>query len=172
MIRELRALIGGSRLELDVPQRGVETDPGAQELDTLVGAFVYQAMHDGMLRVWIGVDRASGEPFLKYFGPLGYDPKNQIWWDMVPPPSECYPGMLQVCLTLAELDQGFPIKGMIPAIKQGKRLRLELEVNEIDSFQIAWDESYADNRDTAGTSYPEEGQAGDRRSDGDAAQPA
>ncbi|MBN4058961.1 hypothetical protein JYU10_00660 [bacterium AH-315-J04] len=112
-------------------------------LRRLLGAIVYQAMNDGMLKIRIGVDRASGEPWMKYFGPLDDAPDKQISWDMVPPDACWYPRMLQVCLSLAELDQGLPIEGMIPAIKQRKRLRLKFTIDTIDSFQIAWDADYA-----------------------------
>lgn len=116
-------------------------------------------MHDGMLKIWIGVDRDSGEPFMKYFGPLGYHPDKQVWWDMVPPEAYCYPTMLQVCLSLAELDQCLPIKGMIPANKKRERLSLELTVDTIDSLQIAWDAVYALDPEQSQTSYPEDDQA-------------
>lgn len=123
-----------------------EIDAEKRWLKPLLGCVVYQAMDDGMIKVRIGVDRASGEPFMKYFGPIDYDPEKQIWWDMVPAPSECYPGMLQVCLSLAELDQGLPIKGVIPATKNRRRLNLRLAVEEMESFEIAWDEEYASNQ--------------------------
>jgi hypothetical protein len=89
----------------------------------------------------------------------------------VPPEAYCYPVMLQVCLSLAELEECLPIKGAIPAIKQGKRLRLELEVDELDSFQIAWDPEYSSDRRTAEKSSPEERQTNARGGDGNAAHP-
>lgn len=148
-----------------------EIDAEKRWLKPLLGAVIHQAMHDGMLKIRIGVDRASGEPFMKYFGPIEYDPEKQIWWDMVPPPLECYPGMLQVCVSLAELDQGFPIKGIIPATKDWRRLNLHLAIEEMGSFEIAWDEKYASDRseeraviDLSGS----EGEEGDD-SDGDGA---
>lgn len=130
-----------------------------RSLKPLLGCLVHQAMHDGMLKIWIGVDRDSGEPFMKYFGPLGYDPDKQVWWDMVPPEAYCYPTMLQVCLSLAELDQCLPTKGMIPANKKRERLSLELTVDTIDSLQIAWDAVYALDPEQSQTSYPEDDQA-------------
>ena len=52
--------------------------------------------------------------------------------------------MLQVCISLAELDAELPLKGTISAVKGRKHLNLELEVSEIHSFQLAWDKEYAD----------------------------
>jgi len=121
-----------------------EIDAAERWLKPLLGSVIHQAMHDRMLKIRIGVDSVSGKPFMKYFGPRGDDADRLIWWDMVPPPSQCYPGMLQLCLSLAELDQNLPIRGVLPAIKEGKRVRLELMVNEICSFQIEWKESYTE----------------------------
>lgn len=147
-----------------------EVNADKRGLKAVLGWLVYLAMSYGTTKLRVGVNRESGEPWMKFFGPRWYC--HPTWWDIVPPEAYSYPTMFQVCLSLAKLDQGLPIRGMIPAIKLGKRLRLELKINEIDSFQIAWDESYAENRDSAGTSYPEEGEADGRGSDGDAAPPA
>ena len=65
-----------------------EIDAEKRWLKPLLGCVVHQAMHDGMTKVRIGVDRASGEPLMKYFGPIDYDAEKRIWWDMVPAPSE------------------------------------------------------------------------------------
>ena len=144
-----------------------EVDADKRWLKPLLGAIVYQAMHDGMLKVRIGVDPPSGEPFMKYFGTLDYDQDKQTWWDMVPLPAECYPAMVQVCLTLAELDQSLPIRGVIEARKGKKRLHLQVEVHEINSFEISWDPKYAIGRDQAAGNLPcEEENAADLKSDG------
>jgi len=123
-----------------------DIDAEKRWLKPLLGSVIHQAMHDGMTKIQIGVDRASGEPFMKYFGPIDYDPDKQIWWDMVPPPSKCYPAMLQVCLSVAELEPRLPIKGVIPATRNRRRLNLRLAVEELESFEIAWDEEYASDR--------------------------
>lgn len=116
------------------------------KLRELLGLIVYQAMHDGMMKVRIGVAHESGESFMKYFGPIDYDREKQIWWDMVAPPSRCYPRMLQICLSLAQLREELPIKGLIPAIRDRKRLNLYFTAQEMDSFEIAWDDEYALDR--------------------------
>lgn len=145
-------------------------NPDRRGLKPVLGWLVHHAMQESSTRLRLGVNRESGEAWMKFFGPRWY--RQPIWWDMVPPEAYCYPTMLQVCLSLAELDQGLPITGMIPAIKQGKRLRLELTVDTIDSFQITWDAVHALDRAQSESCYPEEGQGDDRRSDGDATQPA
>lgn len=139
-------------------------------LKPLLGCLVHMAMKDGAIKLALGVARETQKPWMKILGPVWY--RQRIWCDLVPPEAYCYPTMFQVCLSLAELNQDLPIKGVIPAIKQGKRLRLGLTVDTIDSFQIAWDAIHSFDRAHSKTSYPEEAQAGDRGSDGDAAQPA
>lgn len=81
---------------------------------------------------------------------------------MVPPGAYCYPTMLQVCLSLAWVGDELPIKGTIPAIKRMKRLRLDFTVNEIDSFEIAWDATHAYDKAQVTPVYPEEGGAVER----------
>jgi len=124
-----------------------EMAKASPRLRELLGAIVCQAMHDGMLEIHIGVDRESGESFMKYFGPIEYETDKRIWWDMVAPPSRCYPKMLQICMSLvAQIRDQIPIKGLIPAVRSGKRLTLYLTVKEMNSFRIAWDDEYALDR--------------------------
>ena len=171
MIRRLCALGGRGKLKLGIVAEEIDLDPRGGELDLLLGAIVYQAMHDGMLKVRVGIDRASGEPFMKYFGPLHYAADKQIWWDMVAPPSRCYPRTLQICMSLAQLQEELPIKGIIAATKHRKRLNLHLAVEEIGSFEIAWDEKYASDRSGERTVIDlpgSEGEEGDDSAEDDA----
>ena len=143
----LRNLLSAKRLRVacfDFGDEELRSDHS--QLRRLLGAIVHQAMHDGMMKVRIGVDRASRGPFIKYFGPIDYDQEKQIWWDMCAPPPECYPAILQVCLSLAELEPQLPVRGTIPAIRSRKRLTLDLEMHEINSFQIGWDERHCGDR--------------------------
>ncbi|MGB2986247.1 MAG: hypothetical protein WBE26_10220 [Phycisphaerae bacterium] len=107
-----------------------------------------------MTKLRIGVDRKTKEPWMKFFGPRWYC--QPIWWDMVPPPADSYPTMLQICLSLAELEPQIPITGMIRAAKGRKHLPLQLEIDQIDSIQIAWGEVYALDREEAEVDYPDE----------------
>ncbi len=167
LIRSIRKMFASDALMISDWCGPEEIYAEQRWLKPLLGCAVHQAMQDGMIKIWMGVHRANGEPFMKYFGPLDYDVEKQIWWDMVPPPLECYPEMLRMCLSLAELDQGLPIKGMIPAIKQGKRLRLELKLNEIDSFEIAWEKKYASNQSGERTVIDLPGAEGEEADDSD-----
>jgi hypothetical protein len=75
---------------------------------------------------------------------------------MVPPPADSYPTMLQICLSLAELEPQIPITGIIRAAKGWKHLPLQLTIEQIDSIQIAWAEVYALDREEAEIDYPDE----------------
>ena len=147
-----------------------EVNPDRRGLKPVLGWLVYLAMSYGTMKLRVGVNRESGESWMKFFGPRWY--RHPTWWDIVPPEPYCYPVMLQICLSLAELQENLPIRGVIPAIRQGKHLRLELSVDEIDSFQIAWDQVFAWDRQSAGTSYPEEEHVDDGKGNGVDAQPA
>jgi hypothetical protein len=136
-------LLFGSRrdyLILRIPRAGVRVSPTSGEWDVLLGSIVLQAMHDGMLGIRVGLDLTFKEAFLKYFGPSHYEPDRRTWWDMYAPPPECYPRLLQVCFSLADLRTGFPVSGMLPAIRGGKRFSLLFETSELASFQIMWGE--------------------------------
>ncbi len=135
-----------------------------------LGWLVHSAMVDGMTKLTVGINRESGQSWMRFFGPRWY--RQPIWWDMVPPEPYCYPVMLQVCLSLGELEDDLPIRGVIPGLRHRKPVNLRLEISELGSFQIAWAKEYALDRRETGTALPEEGHAGDARSDGDAAQPA
>ena len=107
-------------------------------LRKLLGAIVYQAIHDRMWRVRIGVDRSTGHAFMRYFGPHDLGKDKQCWWKMVPPPAECYPAMVQLCLSLARLQPGLPFMGVIPAVMNRKKFNTDLLMNDIDSIEISW----------------------------------
>lgn len=113
-------------------------------LRELLGLVVCQAMHDGMLEVHIGIDPATGDSFMKYFGPFDWEPEKRIWWDMVAPPARFYARMLQICISLvSRVRDQLPIKGLIPAVKNRRRLTVYLTVEEINSFRISWDRDHA-----------------------------
>ena len=146
-------------------------DPDGPSLRLVLGWLVHIAMQDGMTKLSLGVNRETQEPWMKFFGPRWY--RQPIWWNMVPPEAYCYPTMLQVCLTLADLEYEFPIRGVIEARKGKKRLHLGVQVREIDSFEISWEKEYAIDQDQALGNLPsEEEHADDRKGNGDAAQPA
>lgn len=143
--------------------RTVDVVADRRGIKLVLGWLVHLAMSNGTTKLRMGINRDTGEPWLKFFGPRWY--RSPTWWEIVPPEAYCYPVMLQVCLSLAKLEEGFPLRGIIPGIKQGRRLSLEFELDELESFQIAWDPQYACDREQAGTTYREEEQSRDGRGD-------
>lgn len=140
----IRGILGSTRLLLgnfDFGDDEVRIDRA--QLRRLLGAITYQAMHDGMSRVRIGVADGKDEPFMQYFGPIDDDEEKRKWWDMVPPPSACYPLMLQICLSLAEVEASLPIRGAIPALLGKERLSLQFVLEELESFEISWENTFA-----------------------------
>jgi hypothetical protein len=137
-------LYAPERLKIPLAKRetaveGVHGRPRQSGLLKALGAIVCQAMHDGMLSVRIGADPESGEPCMYYYGPVGAEEPR--WWDMTPPPLSAYLQMLTWVFWLAETEPSFPtIRGKIPAVKQGRRLDLDLEIDGIYSVKISWPE--------------------------------
>ncbi|MCO6439015.1 MAG: hypothetical protein J5J06_18125 [Phycisphaerae bacterium] len=117
-------------------------------LRELLGLLIHQAMHDGMYRIQLGVDAATKEPHLRYFGPVFYEEDKREWWEMVPAPARTYPRFLQICISLAQLSNELPLSGVIPALYNGKRIDLSFTVPDMNSFEIAWDQRYASIRGT------------------------
>ena len=113
-----------------------------RDLTIVLGWLVHHAMEEGMTKLALGVNRETNESWMRFFGPYWHEAPT--WHEMVPPEAYCFPPMLQVCLSMAELDIEFPLKGTILAVKDRKHLDLQLEVPEIHSFQIAWDKKYAE----------------------------
>ena len=138
----LRKIFKSDRLELGGWNSGEqEIALDEKRVLKLVGAIVYQAMWDGMLKVRIGVDSETGEAWMKYFGPVEYD--EQVWWDMVPPPVEFYPKTIQDIFSVVKLESQVAFQGIIPAIVDGKQLDLNFAMDSLDYFQISWSEEFA-----------------------------
>jgi len=132
--------------------KGVNVD--RRGLKPVLGWLVWLAMSYGAIKMRFGIDRKSGESWMKILGPKWYN--RPIWSDIVPPESYCYPTLLQICLSLAKLDNDYPIRGVIPATSKRKHIFLEFSAEEIDTLQISWDSELARDRQDAGTTYPEE----------------
>lgn len=115
-------------------------------LRELLGFLIFQAMNDGMFRIHLGLDAATKEPYLRYFGPVFYEEEKRIWWEMVPLPSRLYPRMWQICISLVRLSDDFPPRGVIPALRGRKKLDLDFSFPDMHSFEIAWDARYAEVR--------------------------
>lgn len=94
------------------------------------------AMSDGMTRLGLGIDGVNNVPWMQFFGPFCHD--TPMWFDLTPPGAYFYPMALQVCIQLAHLEPTLPIRGTIPAITGRKRFTVNLEVHELNSFQLSW----------------------------------
>ncbi len=138
----MSALLGQRRLKVAPLAKDTDFVADRGDLTVVLGWLVYHAMDEGMTKLMLGVNKETNESWMRFFGPFWHE--NPVWYDMVPPEAYCYPLMLQVCISLAELDVELPLKGTISAVKGRKHLDLELEVSEIHSFQLAWDKEYAD----------------------------
>jgi hypothetical protein len=111
------------------------------ELPRLLGAIVAQAMDDGMTGIRIGVAPDTGEAWMEYFGPV-FGKKDESW-RMVPPPESCYPALVQICVSRAELQAGLPLTGVIPAARGREPIDLQFEMRRLDNFQVSWDGRFA-----------------------------
>jgi len=147
MIHSIRKVFAPRALIITDWSGPKEVNADKRWLRPVLGCLVHMAMQDGMTKLGLGIARDTQKSWMKFFGPRWY--RRPIWWDMVPPEAYCYPTMLQICLSFAELDPSLPIKGVIEARKGRKPLNLQLEVREINSFEIAWDPKYALDRDEA-----------------------
>lgn len=161
LMHSIREILAPRSLIISSWTRGeTEVNPDSRGLKPVVGWLVWLAMSYGTTKLWVGVKRDSGESWMKFFGPRWH--RNPRWWDLVPPEPYCYPTMLQVCLCLAKLNAELPIRGVIPAILGGRRLILEFSADEIESFQISWDEKFAWDKQLSGIPYPDENPSGDQ----------
>jgi len=114
----------------------------------LLSCILTQAMRDGMTMIRIGIDPASSEAYMKYYGPD--DNGNPQWWDMVPPPKEHYPYLLQYVISITSIDGSIPLKGKIRFLNrkkfletEGKNLEINIDIPEHHTIQLSWPESFA-----------------------------
>jgi len=163
MINPIELITRRKRLNIRPPSKEHEFETSPQYVRGALGWLVDHAMNNGMTKLRIGVDHETKEPWMKFFGPHWYhQPK---WWDLVPPPANSYPVMLQVCLSLAELEPRMPISGTIRAAKGRTRLPLQLEIFQINSIQISWGDMYSLDREEADYDYADEEPGSDATSD-------
>lgn len=125
-----------------------ELRTGRRWLRRLLGLVVRQAMQDGMTRVRFAVDEMTGEASMRYFGPV--DRENRAWWDMVPPPADCHPTLLEVCISLAGKRRFFPINAAIPTMNGATRFALGFHAKNANDFELSWDEKHAGDPRTNG----------------------
>ena len=109
-------------------------------------------MNDGMTMVRIGIDRATSKAYMKYYGPVGYE--NPVLWDMVSPPKEEYPYILQYVISIASIECGMPLKGKIQFINRHKilatncrRLAIDINIPDDRTIELSWPESVVKRHD-------------------------
>lgn len=115
----------------------------------LLCALVAQAMRDGMTRIRIGYDAETGEPFMRYFGPVDSD--GPIWWKMYPPTKTGFHAMEAWCLSLCEARPVTPPGGTIAATMNGEPVTLQFAQPDASSIELRWPEAMA-SRHKSGTS--------------------
>ncbi len=124
-----------------------EADRLSRELDSqagfgrstagdLVRFLLRQAMADGMSKIAVGVDPTSGKPYMKY----GRQKSNGRFeaWDMVAPPVEFFPFLLQYLLSETELEPVMPPRGKALAVDGARRFELHVELTVPNAFEITW----------------------------------
>lgn len=125
-------------------REGVEIDRNRRGNQFMLAWLIQHAMNNGCIGLRLGVCHTSTESWswLNYLGPHWY--RQPTWIRIVPPDTENYPILFQVCLSLAELELGcLPIRGKVPAIRDGRRTALDLEISELATFQLTWDKEFA-----------------------------
>jgi len=96
---------------------------------------IAQAMHDGMASIRVGVNTDGGS-CLQYYGPA--KSPSPCWWEMVPPPPECYPILLQVVFEHTVFDSVIPLKGSLCAYRGREEWTLECTLRDWNYFEISW----------------------------------
>ena len=133
----------GDRLQLiGKPSRVIEIEGGAdgrlsrREARRFLGAMVAQAMHDGMLALHLRVSEKPAGLSLSY---LGLDNEGTpTEYEMTPPPLASYPYLLQCALSLATLEPGLPLRGMIACDGTRGARQVMLEVNAGLEMHLRW----------------------------------
>lgn len=123
---------------------GIEIERDRSGNQFMLAWLIQHAMNNGCIGLRLGVshDSTKSWSWLNYLGPHWH--RQPSWVRIVPPDTENYPILLQVCLSLAEVELGaLPIRGKVPVIRSGKRSTLELEISELASFQLTWDKGLA-----------------------------
>lgn len=144
-------------LKIKPPSRETEWESSPAYVRWALGWIVDHAMNNGMVGFRFGVNRETNEAWMTFQGPKWY--RRPISWDMVPPPADSFPIMLQVCLTLADVETQIPIRRTIPARKGRQHISLNLTIDTIDSIALTWDLTYARDREDAETAIPDEASA-------------
>jgi hypothetical protein len=102
----------------------------------LLRLLLCQAMADGISKVVIGVDAATGRSYMSY-GRRDTTGRFECW-DMVAPTTEMFPFLLQCVLSATELEPSMPLRGSASARREDESLRIAVTVAVPDSFELQW----------------------------------
>lgn len=103
----------------------------------MLSSVILHATKIGASRIVLGFSPEANEMTLRFWCPAPGHPTSQ-WWDMVPPPNECYPYVVQVCLQLAKLEESFPLKGVINCRLNRRFLTLDFSMNSLTEIHLTW----------------------------------
>ena len=100
----------------------------------LLSAIVTQARLDGMSKIRLKARQGERPVMLDYFGPRA-DPAAR-WWDMSPPPFECYPHLVQAALSCAALEEGLPLRGQVSAQLRGRAVNIRFALPTVEELTL------------------------------------
>lgn len=114
----------------------IEGEYGPRYAAQLLGLLLLQAMTDRMGFIRIGVDTAAGRSHMRY-GRLDGAGREESW-EMVAPPAELFPFLLQYLMSVTKLEPSFPIHGTAVARKGDNRIQLSVAFDTSHGFEIRW----------------------------------
>jgi hypothetical protein len=135
----------GCRLQLPTVELGatirIEVQGGGasvlnNQAEDLLAAMVLQAMHDGMTKLRLGINRKTKKAFLEYGGLVGQPAPE--WWDMTPPPSGVWPSLVRTAISFVSLNAGSSFEGAMEVMKNGRAVVLQFVAHDQYSFELSW----------------------------------
>ncbi|MCA9250111.1 MAG: hypothetical protein KDA54_03170 [Phycisphaerales bacterium] len=136
----------------------VDVNPDDHGNKFVLSWLIQHAMDHGGVGLKLGVCGSSGDSWLFLLGPHWH--QHPGWWELVAPGPENYPFLLQACLSHAALELGYPsLRGQLRVIRNKKKAFVNLEIKDMNSFQLTWDKSLALPRasvEREGPVFPEE----------------
>ena len=134
------------RVVLDVRAKagqshGVDASPEAarehpEEFQRLLGLLVAQAYQDGMTAIRFEADPGSQTLTMGYFGPR--DGKQPIWWDMTPPPGECYGAMIKAIVEATQFEAGVCASGTLQVYVNRQLVVVNVAIVDWYHVKLSW----------------------------------
>lgn len=106
--------------------------------EQLLAVMLGQAFNDGMSGVTVAVDPADRTCCVTYFASGSSKLKGS--WEMVPPPYECYPGLLKAALKHVILDEGAvcPLTGSLSARRGWRAVPVRFSASHLYEFTMTF----------------------------------